>query len=86
MRGLRAVEMRECGGEDSFAPDLALARVEPFYARANFLEWIGVQQFVENSFDAQLEDAVFGAETIGSDAFGECRDADQYRVGFHPPS
>jgi len=68
--------MRECGGDNSLAPDLALARVQPFHAWADFLEWIASQEFFEDCFYTLLEGAVFGAEAVGDDAFGIGWDAD----------
>lgn len=74
--GLCAGKIRDCGGEDPFAPDLALLGIEPLYSRANFRERIGGEEFFEDCFNALLEGAVFGAEAVGDDAFGVCWDAD----------
>ena len=35
--------------------------------------------------DALLEGAIFGAETVGGNFEGDGRDADEKRIGVHPP-
>ena len=77
--------MRDCGGEDSFAPDAAIAGFEPFHVGANALERLAGEQLVEDHFYALLEGAIFGSEAVGYDAVGYGGDADENGVGFHPP-
>ncbi len=83
--GVDAVQMRNCGGEDAFAPDSAIAGFEPFHVGANALERLAGEQLVEDHFYSLLEGAIFGAEAVGDDAVGYGGDADENRVGFHPP-
>lgn len=49
------------------------------------IERRGGEEFVEQIVDALLEGAIFGAKTVGGNFEGDGRNADEKRVGVHPP-
>ena len=64
---------------------MAIARFEPDYIFPDTGKWRNGKKFVEQIVNAALEDAIFGAESVGSDFIEGARNSDEHRVGFHPP-
>src|SRR4029077_15392867 len=78
-------EKRRGGGEDALAPDAAAGAVEPKHVLAEIAEGSFGEHLLEEVVDALLKLAVFGAEAVGRDVFGEQGHADEQVVGVHPP-
>ena len=49
------------------------------------VEWWRDEKLVEQIVDALLEGTIFGAETVGGNFECDGRDADEKRIGVHPP-
>jgi len=66
-------------------PETALARFEPEDWSAQFVERQRGKQLVQQVVNALLEGAIFGAESVGGNFKRDGRDANEKRVGIHPP-